>query len=107
MQAQNLSIRGTLLQKEAELLNVRDQLWRSEENERELREELIRVKKRNGTLVDHEQVEVRFTPLEWRGKGKLTIRLLSGHGNRSRDSSERSTSFPFSPTLKFDPSYSS
>ncbi|GAA5836594.1 hypothetical protein JCM5353_003728 [Sporobolomyces roseus] len=58
MQAQNLSIRGTLLQKEAELLSVRDQLWRSEETQKELREELIRVNKRNGSVVDREQVEV-------------------------------------------------
>lgn len=63
MQAQNLSIRGTLLQKEAELLSVRDQLWRSEETQKELREELIRVNKRNGSVVDHEQVEVHALSL--------------------------------------------
>ncbi|GAA6020034.1 hypothetical protein JCM11491_004905 [Sporobolomyces phaffii] len=65
IQAQNLSLKGTLLQTEAELLNVKDRLYRTQENERELREELARVRKRGGipndadsNLVNQEQLEV-------------------------------------------------
>lgn len=111
MQAQNLSIRGTLLQKEAELLSVRDQLWRSEETQKELREELIRVNKRNGSVVDHEQVEVHALSLTLSRVREqelivLENRLLLGHAQCSRDSFERFTSFPLSPTFEIYTYYS-
>ncbi|GAA5900578.1 shugoshin family protein [Sporobolomyces salmoneus] len=60
IQAQNLSLKGTLLQTEAELLNVKNRLHRSEENEKDLREQLERTQRRGGVNggVNEEQVEV-------------------------------------------------
>ncbi|GAA5883369.1 hypothetical protein JCM16303_006714 [Sporobolomyces ruberrimus] len=61
IQSQNLSLKGNLLQKEAELLSLRDRLWRIEEKERDTREELDRLRKRGGGTgqgVALDQVEI-------------------------------------------------
>lgn len=70
IQAQNLSLKGTLLETEAELLSIKDRLYRAQESERDLREQLDRFVSRCACAagssdaspsVNREQVEVTTT----------------------------------------------
>ncbi|GAA5846509.1 hypothetical protein JCM3766R1_002514 [Sporobolomyces carnicolor] len=67
IQAQNLSLKGTLLETEAELLSIKDRLYRAQESERDLREQLDRFVSRCACAagssdaspsVNREQVEM-------------------------------------------------